>query len=161
MSLESNERSNRNLSAFLNATSTTDDNPNSTDDLIRNLTEDCDAVMLAVAPVTNKIQVLHSMSNLGGTRSRPDNKLVALDGFGERSNAVLLGITSLQREISEKTPSLTSMQNLDTREDIMSSSVPRNSSTSFKNAAFILIPPFLANGIITQEDRDPATLLYY
>src|SRR6056300_1604850 len=52
--------------------------------------EDEDAVGISVAPVTGRVRFLHSFADLGGTRSRPEHKFVALDGRGSSAQPVLI-----------------------------------------------------------------------
>ena len=54
----------------------------SEEEMLQSLVEEIDTVILA-ANVNNKIMILHSPKNFGGTRSRPDNNedpLVSGDG---------------------------------------------------------------------------------
>ena len=53
---------------------------------MKQLIEEIDSIIL----VANEISILHSLSDLGGTRSHPKNKVLCLVGIGARATCVLL-----------------------------------------------------------------------
>jgi hypothetical protein len=53
----------------------------STEAMLRDLVDEIDTVILA-ADAKRNIMLLHSPKNFGGTRSRPDNKVICMIGFG-------------------------------------------------------------------------------
>ena len=71
-----NEDGNRNMAAF----SSILESGLSEEEKLRSLVEEIDTVILA-ADANNKIMILHSPKNFGGTRSRPDNKVVCMLGM--------------------------------------------------------------------------------
>ena len=155
-SLESNEMTNRHISRLTSATTITDD---TTDTLvIRTLTEDRDAVLMVVAPVTKEIKVLHSCENLGGKRTRPDNKIVALDGFDDKATPVVLSVDSTVTRNEFRTPSNSTFRTFDTIEAVKNSTTPTSGSINFKHCSLIFLPPFLTTLMMREDTRDPHEL---
>ena len=74
--LPSNDDGNKNISSFNEALSS----DLSVEEKIKNLTEDKDDV-IAFVDGESRIQLVHSVKNLGGTRSRPKNKIVGIIGI--------------------------------------------------------------------------------
>ena len=113
---------------------------------------------MTVAPVTNKIKILHSPDNLGGTRIKPNNKFVALDGFNEISTPILLDEKCITSIVELRTPAFTKMKTWDNVEDIQTSTAPTSGSVNFRHTTFVILPPFIANHIIEFDTRDPKEL---
>ena len=155
--LDTNESSNKNLDIFTKATSVTDD---FTDEvLIDVMTEDSDIVVLTVAPVTGKMKILHSPTNLGGTRVRPENKIVALDGLDSTAIPVLLDTTCISSTVEIRTPSFTRLRTWTTVDEVKASNTPTTGQKNFRHASFLILPPFITNHIVEVETRNPEELL--
>ena len=75
MGLESNVEIDKNLNVL--ATATMIDDSSIEAEMLRTLTEDPESILMTVAPVTGKMKFIYNTANLGGTRIRPKNKLVA------------------------------------------------------------------------------------
>ena len=147
---------NKNILELSQATLLNDDcTPES---MITSLTEDVDSVIMIIAPITLKVKLLHSTSNLGGTRLRPTNKIVALDGFDCSAIPVIIHTADLTQELSIQTPSYTRMKEMSTTEEVMNPST-RNGRTNFRHSPFVILPPFLFNPLVQMDSRDPAELL--
>jgi hypothetical protein len=97
----SNEAGNRNLQAFSNVLGS----EVSTEAMLRDLVDELDTVILA-ADANRNIMLLHSTKNFGGTRSRPDNKVTCLIGFGARSACILPDLNSAFADIRILVPSV-------------------------------------------------------
>ena len=72
---------------------------------LKQLVDEVDSIIL-VADERNEISILHSISNLGGTRSRPENKIVALVGMGAHTTCVLLDWEKAVGDCQLVTPTL-------------------------------------------------------
>jgi len=59
----------------------------SQEEKLLSLVEEIDTVILA-ADANNKIMILISPKNFGGTRSRPDNKVVCMLGLGVLATSI-------------------------------------------------------------------------
>ena len=51
-----------------------------------------DLETVVAADANNQIMILHSPKNFGGTRSRPDNKVVCMLGLGAHATYVLIDL---------------------------------------------------------------------
>jgi hypothetical protein len=60
---------------------------------LRQLVEEIDTVILA-ADANNRIMILHSPKNFGGTRTRPENKVVCMLGMGTQAVSILTNLNS-------------------------------------------------------------------
>ena len=85
----SNDAGNQNLQAFSDILGSS---KNETTKL-RQVVEDIDTVILAVNS-SNRIMLLHSPKNFGGTRTRPANKVICLMGMGTQAVSVLVDLKS-------------------------------------------------------------------
>jgi hypothetical protein len=85
----SNDTRNRNLQAFSDILGAEVSN----EAKLRDLVDEIDTVILGADPNKN-IMPFNSPKNFGGTRSRPNNKVLCMLGFGARATAVLLDLNS-------------------------------------------------------------------
>ena len=76
------------------------------------LTEDEDAIILGISPVTKNIKLFHSLTNLGGTRVRKDNKIVALEGFGPTATSILLNEDEILSPLEVKVPTYSQLKSV-------------------------------------------------
>ena len=104
-SLDSNGDGNENMAAFTNALS-----GDAKEDL-KMATYDADSVALG-ADAEEKIVLIHSMRNLGGSLRRPKNKIAALVGMGSSPARVLIVDDSFCVPEKEKAPGLEKMRNV-------------------------------------------------
>ena len=81
----SNDAGIQNLQAFSDTISANNDQATK----LQHVTEDIDTVILA-AGSDNKIMILHSPRNFGGTRTWPVNKLVCMIGMGPQAVSVVV-----------------------------------------------------------------------
>ena len=128
-------------------------------DVLKQLTEDQDTIILGVSQVSNKMKLFHSFSNLGGTRIREENKLVALEGFGPTATAVLLNESDINSPQTIKVPSYTQLKSCSDPSTVGECPASTTGREMFKNAPVIIIPPFVANAFIEMASRDPSQLL--
>jgi hypothetical protein len=98
---ESNDAGNWNLQAFSDILSSGDSN----EAKLRALAEEIDTVILA-ADLNRNIMILHSPKNFGGTRPRPENKVVCMLGVGPPATCVLLDLNTAFRVIQLIVPSV-------------------------------------------------------
>ncbi len=85
----SNDGGNRNLQAFSDILSSDATHAAK----LQSLIEEIDTVILA-ADGSNNIMIMHSLKNLGGTRSRQKNKVVGMLGMGSQAISVLINLNS-------------------------------------------------------------------
>ena len=154
-SLPSNDLGNKSLSSFAKASSATEDS--TTESLTQALIQDIDTVFLTVAPITNRIKLLHSPQRIGGTRLCPATTLVALDGFDRQAQPLVIDPTTLTTTFSIRTPSNSTLRRILSQDSVDSSSAPTN-GRPFQHAPFLLLPPFIANALIAQDLRSPTDI---
>ena len=99
LSLASNKQGNQNISAFTEASLSSI----SKKDRLNNISEELDYVVLT-GDGFNKVQLLHSIKNVGGTRLRPENKILALIGQGPNSVPVIVDEESLLADVDICSP---------------------------------------------------------
>jgi hypothetical protein len=97
----SNDSGNKNIKAFTDALDCKVDDKTR----LRNLTESEETVFL-VAGADKNIVLFHSPSNLGGTRYRQTNKVIASIGMGSAAFTVELNVESLLSVSKCKLPAL-------------------------------------------------------
>ena len=85
--LPNNEDGNRNMAAF----SSILEAGLSEEEKLQSLVEEINTVILA-ADANNKIMILHSPKNFGGTRSRPNNKVVCMLGLGAHAMYIFIDL---------------------------------------------------------------------
>ena len=98
--VEENNSGNDNLEVYSNAANPAKLNQN---ERIKALTEEQDAIILLANAMKN-ITIIHSVKDLGGTRSRPENKIVALQGLSNDATAIVVDKESTTQALELKTP---------------------------------------------------------
>ena len=149
--LKSQEEGDKALEAFQNATTFNSD-------IICAITEDENSIILSASSIPNKIKLYHSFHNLGGTRVKPNNKIVALDGFGCLATPTLFDSDSLKKIVKFKTPSYTTLKAITETTSVSSCSAPINGN-ELEHASFIILPPFIAKFIVNCSSRKSDELL--
>ena len=114
-------------------------------------------IIVTASPVPKKVKIFHSFKNLGGTRIKPTNKIVALDGLGCSATPTLFITDSLKKEIKFKTPLYTTLKAI-TESDSVKASAPLNGN-KFNHASFIILPPFIAKIVLNSTSRQADDLL--
>ena len=84
--------------------------------------EEINTVTLA-ADANNKIMILHSPENFGGTRSRPDNKVVCMLGLGAHATYVLIDIRTAA-ECQIVVPAVTDLSDCESAKDVANIPAP-------------------------------------
>ena len=154
--LESNDEWNKEISTLAGATEVSEET--SATEILQALTDDEDMIVMIVAPITNKIKLLHSLKNLGGTRLRPQDKIVGLDGFDGQATPVLIDTSSATTSVQLRVPAFTRIKALRSIDDINDLSAPSTGQINFRHTPFVFIPPFLATIITNSEERNPADM---
>ena len=142
-SLSMNDEANKRLSAFSKPTWYSGENVET--DLVRSLTGDPDIVVLALAPITSQIKLYHSLANLGGTRLKPEHKIVGLEGFGPLATAVLFDTDTLTTKFRVRSPTFNLVQTITDPANVVStSSTYSPSAPDFDRTPFIILPPLIS-----------------
>ena len=157
-SLYSNEDANKNLDSFATDSTFIDDAEFGAK-ITGNFVRDVDLIIIAKAPGSLALTMYHSLTNLGGTRSKPSNKFVGLLGFGADATAVIFNEASITSNIDETCPTPTVLKNLATKENVATATVAPTRPYELKCGVFQFLPPFVSSPFIELPDKDPAQLL--
>ena len=111
LELPSNDDGNKNNISFSKASSA----EIAIEDRIKNDTGDPDNVIICV-DVKGKIQLIHSLSNLGGTIRRPVDKLVGAIGMGHDPVGIIVVKSSLGVSCKHKAPGLERYESCESRD---------------------------------------------
>ena len=162
--LISNLEANRNLEGYskslaFKSVSTDNEKERFKKEALNQLTEDEDTIFLGMSPVTRKIKLFHSVTNLGGTGVRKDNKIVALEGFGPTATPVLLNEAGILAPLEVKVPTYSQLKAISRPEQVPGCSPTASGWTYLKNAQLIILPPFIANAFVEITERDPSKMI--
>ena len=119
-----------------------------------------DSILIYFSKISNSIQFLHSITDLGNNNINPEPKLVALDGF--RSNVavpVQLDLDSLFNDVSVHAPKFDRLKTIKEAEELLTLEAPRTNPAQFKHLPFVLLPPILWDLFISSEDKSASSLL--
>ena len=122
-SLPLNEDANKNLSSFSNDSVFT---PN-TDfgaKIKRNFTKDIDSIIIVKAPGSSTFTTYPSMTNLGGTISKPNNKYVGLIGFYPNATAAIFDKASIVTSVEESCLTHTTFKNISDSANVATINTP-------------------------------------
>lgn len=154
-SLPSNEQGNQNISSFADATSS--NLPRG--DCLRNITEEQDYVILT-ADGERKIQILHSLKNTGGTRLRPESKVIALVGTGNVAVPVVVKMESILAECAIRTPLIEEFRGCSTAGEVAALATPsERGQTTLEGSACFLPAPFLRDAVLSAGTNEPNELM--
>ena len=150
-----NEDGNRNMAAF----SSILESGLSEEEKLRSLVEEIDTVILA-ADANNKIMILHSPKNFGGTRSRPDNKVVCMLGLGAHATCVFIDLRSAFANCNIVVPAVTDLSDCETAQDVANIPAPEeNGLVGFKGSSIFIPAPVLRDAILASGTNEPFELI--
>ena len=126
----------------------------SQEEKLRSLVEEIDTIILA-ANASNKIMILHSPKNIGGTRSMPDSKVVCMLGLGahaQRTTQVLVNLRTA--------PAVTDLSDCETAQDVTNIPAPEeNGLVGFGSSSIYIPAPVLCNAILVFGTNEPFELI--
>ena len=115
--------------------------------------------ILAIAPITGKIKIYYGFKNLGGTRTRSQNKIVALEGVGPSATPLAFPEDGILNLCNVRTPLPSELAESTDPEAFRDTSPATGTRRiTLKQSGYIILPPFLAESVLNTSDRDPATL---
>ena len=125
---------------------------------LREIVNEVDS-MLLVANKRKEITILHSISDLGGTRSRPDNKVVCLMGAGPRATCVMLDWRQAVADCNLTTPSFDEIENCP-EEDLETLEVTAEpAQVTYPGSSAFIPAPWLRDTIFASESKNPAEII--
>jgi hypothetical protein len=111
------------------------------------LVEEIETVILA-ADANNKIMILHSPKNFGGTRLRPNNKVVCMLGLGSHTTYVLIDLRMALADCKIVVPAVTDLLDCKTAQDVANIPAPEeNGLVGFEGSSIFIPAPVLRNAI--------------
>jgi hypothetical protein len=122
------------------------------------ITNDTSIAVLAV-DTNNRIIVMHSFKNLGGTPTNPVNKYACLIGSGHNAVAVIVDTASLLTLPKVATLVYEMIILCITKEEIAGLVTKTAALTNFLTMTSILPAPWLLEAILETNSNDPATLI--
>jgi len=126
---------------------------------LRDLVDEIDTVILA-ADAKRNIMLLHSPKNFGGTRSRPDNKVTCMIGFGARAASILPDLNSAFVDTRIVVPSVQDLAVCESAEEVANIPAPNeNGVVGFEGSAIFIPGPVLRNAIIESNSKYPFELI--
>ena len=157
-SLATNEDGNKNLTAFAKDT----DSAELTDfptEILRHFHSDPNTVIMGRSNICTDIVFYHSIRNLGGSRARPDNKIVGLTGSGPEAFPLQFSEASITKEIKVNCPSIATLKGISDKAAVTTAVVPPHRPLILNNANFQFLPPFISSALLELTERDPAQIL--
>jgi hypothetical protein len=151
----SNDAGNQNLKAFSKILSSNDNNVTK----LRRLVKEIDTVILA-ADANNRIMILHSPKNFGGTQTSPKNKLVCMLGMGTQAVSILIDLNLALVNCNVIVPTVNKLSGCKKAQEVKDIPIPAtNRLVGFKGSAVFIPGPFLQNTIIKSNTNDPFDLI--
>jgi hypothetical protein len=119
---------------------------------------------LAVVAVNrdNKVVVMHSFKNRGGTLLHPTNKFACLIGSGHVASVVIVDKASLLLPLDIMTPTYAAIISCLEEQEIRAIAHPaqaNNDPNNFRCFASFFLAPWVLEAILETESNDPTTLL--
>jgi hypothetical protein len=153
------------LSLFVEAT----DPSRCIKDRIRDIWSEEEAVILGVKEVESEgigenvfeVRIFHSPKNMGGTRCRPLDKLIALEGLGHEAPPVLFDPEHALKAYKANTPKPDAISACDSPEAVAELEPPAGGSRahSFHCSGLFLLAPHQALTVIKRGSVDPKDLI--
>ena len=134
LELPSNDDGNKNNISFSKASS----GEIAIKDRIKNATGDPDNVIICV-DVKGKIQLIHSLSNLGGTIRRPEDKIVGAIGMGHDPVGIIVVKSSLGVSCKHKAPGLERYESCESMDDMKK--LVASNNEKFNGSNYFCLPP--------------------
>ena len=109
---------------------------------------------------TTKIMILHSPNNCGGTRLRPDDKVVFMLGIGAHATYVHIDLRTALRDCQIIVPAVTNLSDCKTANDIANIPAPEEyGPVSFEGSVIFMPTPVLWNEILASGTKKPSELI--
>ena len=116
-------------------------------------------MIILVANEQNEIDFLHSILDLGGTHSRPENKIVCLVGMGVCAICVLLNWEQAVEECPIGTPSFDEIENCE-EEDLPELEVTTDPGVvTYPGSKFFIPAPWVQEFILESKLKNLAAII--
>ena len=126
---------------------------------LKALLEDLNTIIISVAPVTGNIKILHSLTNIGGTRARPKDKNVDLYGGGPSAHPLFVQKSSVLQIFELDFPTMATLKSV-TDESVVVNLYPSGGTpTKLNQLTVIILPPLLANNILEIQNMEVCLII--
>ena len=109
------------------------------------------------ADAEQKVVVLHSVNNLGGSVRRPDDKIVGAVGMGSNPSGVVISTQSFCTTVKANGPGWTKLESCNTTEELEALKGFKEGQHHGSNV--FLLAPFMVKSVVTAMSRDPLELI--
>ena len=149
----SNNAGHQNLKAFSKILSSNDNDVTK----LRQLVKEIDMVILA-ADANNRIMILHSPKNFGGTRTQPKNKVVCMLGMGTQAVSILVNLNSVLANCNIIVPTVNKLSGCKTAQEAEDIPIPAtNGLVGFEGSAIFFHDHFSKTPASGQTQMTPST----
>ena len=99
-----------------------------------------DLVVMMFSPVSKKMKIIHSIKNLGGSLTEPDNQLVGLVGMTAKAFPILISSDTIGANLDIEVPLVADIKAV--QSDANFSGLELKTKEKYSGAPFALLPPF-------------------
>jgi hypothetical protein len=118
-----------------------------------------DTVILA-ADANNKIIIFHRSKNFGGTRLRPDNKVICMLGLGIHATYIPINLRTAVADCQIVVPAVTDLSDCKTSKEVANIPAPdKDGLVGFKGFSVFIPAPVLFNAILVSRTNEPFKLI--
>jgi hypothetical protein len=152
-----NEAGNKNSAIFTTAWSVLTTN----DAKLTTISNDNTLAVVAIDR-DNKVVIMHSFKNLGGTLLHPTNKFACLIGSGHVTSVIIVDKASLLLPLDIAAPTYATIISCLDEQEISAIAYPaqaNNDPNNFRCSASFLLAPWVLEAILETKSNNPATLL--
>jgi hypothetical protein len=153
----SNEDGKKNMAAFSSILEL--EAGSSNNEKLPSLVIEIGTVILA-ANTNNKIMILHSPKNFGGTILRPDNKAICMLGLSIHATYILVDLRTALVDCQMVVPTVTDLSDYKTAKDVANIPAPEeNGLVGFEGSSVFIPASVLHNAILASGTNKPCELI--
>ena len=115
-----------------------------------------DIVVLMLSPISRKMKVIHSVTNIDGSLTAPGDQVVGLVGMAAKAVPILISDESIGANLDIDVP-LVKEINL-VRSEVNFDDIVSKPNERYLGASFALLPPFLIKVVIETTYHSSAAL---
>ena len=115
-----------------------------------------DLVVMMLSPVSKKMKIIHSIKNLGGSLTEPDNQLVGLVGMTAKAFPILISSNTTGANLDIEVHLVVDIKAIQNDADF--SGLVFKTKENYSGSSFALLPPFLAKVVMETKNHCPKFL---
>ena len=120
-----------------------------------------DIVVLMLSPISEKMKVIHSVTNIGGSLTNPGNQVVGLVGMATKATPILISDDSIGANLDIDVPLVEDIKLVRSEVDFDQLDFDQldfKLSERYLGASFALLPSFHLKVVIETKYHSPASL---